>query len=780
MELTPVELVLLGLLLAGWTFGAVWLVLAAQNRARQAKAARSTARRLTRMIDDSPAVPMLVKADGKIEAPERIAAWLGLEHMPGYLSELAGEDGGLFASELADLTDAVRKTQKTASSFRMVVTPIGSGRSLAVRGQLADAAISPTGAALLWWFDFSESQGELTRLRAETMRAQGDFSALVGLIEAAPIPMWFRGPDMKLRLVNSAYVKAVGATDAETVVKKQIELIEKVDGLSASQVAKQARDKDLPVERIVQATVGTQRRTLRVSDLPLGGDGVAGYAIDIEEMEEQGREFRAFRDAQRSMLDQLSIGVAQFDGDRTLAFSNQPFQRIFALPAACHIDPPSFDRFLDMARDEGRLPETRDFPAWRRELGEWFSPGAAKEEAWTLSDGTHLRIVAQPMPDGGLVMIAEDRTESLALSATRDTLLRTRSATFDSLFESLAVFAPDGRLQLWNRRFSNIWGLPDEFLDGHPRIDAVLERIAPGLARPGQRTAIGEVVRGATLDRQQRAGQVQMADGRTLEFAGVPLPDGNGLLTVLDITDSKKAEDVLRERASALEEADAVKTRFLANMSYEFRTPLTSIGGFAELLQSGVAGELTPQAQDYLEAILSAVERLRAQIESVLDLTQSEAGLLAIATEAVELLSFVTNVVREREEAIEAKDMSIDLRGDKGAGLVQADARQLGRAIGNLVDNAITATPSGGRIFVGLSRHKKGARVVISDNGAGMKPSELARALDGTRITRDGVADARRSGLGLPLARQLIEAHGGRLELQSEPGVGTTATVWLP
>src|SRR6478609_9438787 len=141
MEIPSTALVLLGLMLAGWTVGAAWLALAA--------------RRLTRMIDDSPAVPMVVKADGKIEAPERIAAWLGLERMPGYLSELAGEDEGLFAGELADLTDAVRKTQKTASSFRMVVTPIGSGRSLAVRGQLADAAISPTGAALLWWFDFS-------------------------------------------------------------------------------------------------------------------------------------------------------------------------------------------------------------------------------------------------------------------------------------------------------------------------------------------------------------------------------------------------------------------------------------------------------------------------------------------------------------------------------------------------------------------------------------------------------------------------------------------------
>jgi signal transduction histidine kinase len=383
------------------------------------------------------------------------------------------------------------------------------------------------------------------------------------------------------------------------------------------------------------------------------------------------------------------------------------------------------------------------------------------------------------MPDGGLVLIAEDRTESLALSATRDTLLRTRTATFDSLFESLAVFAPDGRLQLWNRRFCNMFALDDEFLDAHPRVDEVLEKLAPRLARPAQRNAIGEVVRAATLDRHQRGGQVVMSDGRTLEFAGVPLPDGNGLLTVLDITDSKKAEDVLRERASALEEADAVKTRFLANMSYEFRTPLTSIGGFAELLQSGVAGELTPQAHEYLAAILSSVERLRGQIESVLDLTQSEAGLLPMATEEVDLLSFLTTVVREREEAIETKDLTLDLRGDKGAGAIEADKRQLGRAIGNLLDNAIAATPGKGRILVALSRLKKGARIVISDNGPGMKPSELARALDGMRAGEDGGA-RRRTGLGLPLARQLIEAHGGRLELQSEPGVGTTATIWLP
>ncbi|KLE35373.1 PAS domain-containing sensor histidine kinase [Aurantiacibacter luteus] len=779
MELSPTALALLGLLLAAWTAGAVWLAITSLNRARAARSARVATRRLSKMIDDAPAIPLLVRSDGRLEGPDRLAAWLGLPRLPGFITELDTGSAGLDAHDLEQLRDAVKRTQKTAAPFRMVATPRGSERSLAMRGQLANPAIATGGAVLIWWFDFSESQGELSRLRGETARARNDFAALVGLIEAAPMPMWFRGPDMGLRLVNSAYVEAVGAKSAKLVVDEQIELVEAVDGLTAAQIARQAHERDMPVERIVQATVGSQRRTLRVSDLPLGPEGVAGYAIDIEEMEEQGRAFRAFRAAQRSMLDQLSVGVAQFDENRLLTFANQPFQRIFALPTSAQVDPPTFERFLDMARDKGRLPEVRDFPQWRGELAQWFLRDVPQEDHWTLPDGVHLRVVAQPMPDGGLVLVAEDRSEQLALSATRDTLLRTRTATFDSLFESLAVFAPDGRMQLWNRSFPAIWGLPDEVVDRHPHVDQLLDRISNRLARPGQRKAIGEVVRGATLDRQQRGGRVVLSDGRTLEFAGVPLPDGNGLLTVIDVTDSTKAEEALRERATALEEADAVKTRFLANMSYEFRTPLTSIGGFAELLQTGMAGELSPQGQEYVAAILASVERLSTQIESVLDLTQSEAGLLPIATEDVDLLAFTTQVVRMREEAIEAKNLSLDLRGDRSAGTVSADKRQLGRALGNLLDNAIDATPEGGRILVALARRKSGARIVISDNGEGMKPSELARALDGYRLKGSDGREGKR-GLGLPLARQLIEAHGGRLEIQSEKGAGTTATVLLP
>ena len=785
MTLTPTALVLLGLMLAAWTMAALWAVGSARARERKAEAGLRHAKRLGRMVDESPALPLLVRADGKIEAPQRLAGWLGLDAVPQFLTELDGGridggGGGLTTEKLAELTEAVRRCQRTAAPFRMVATPRGSKRSLALRGHLADPQVSPGGAALVWVFDFSDSESELVQLRDDAARARGDFAALVGLIEAAPMPMWFRGPEGDLRLVNQAYVAAVAGTDARQVAEDGTELIESVDGLTAKQVALQAAGKQLPIERMVSVTIAGQRRAFRVSDLPLGSEGVAGYAVDVEEMEELSRTLKAFRDAQRAMLDQFSAGVAQFDAKRQLTFANPPFQRIFALKSTVMLDPPMFERWLDLARDAGRVPEARDFPAWRRERAGWFTASAAQEEAWVLGDGTHVRIVAQPLPDGGLMLIAEDRTEQLQLSAARDTLLRTRTATFDSLFESLAVFAPDGRLQLWNRRFAADWGLEDSFLDTHPRIENLLVEIARALAKPVKAKAVGDVVRAATLDRQQTGGRAVLADGRTLEFAGVPLPDGNGLLTVLDITDSQKAEEALKQRAAALEEADSMKTRFLANMSYEFRTPLTSIGGFAELLEAGLGGDLSDSGREYVSAILQSVERLGEQIESVLDLSQSEAGMLPLAREEIDLLPFVTQLVEDRAGRIKAAGLALDLRGDKGIGRIEGDKRRLGRAIGHLLDNAVIATPPGGRLLVELAGHKGKARIVISDNGAGMDPATLARALEGIKVSADGKGVERRQGLGLPLARQLIEAHGGSLKLMSEPGQGTAAIVELP
>ncbi|RGP40820.1 Sensor protein DivL [Altererythrobacter insulae] len=779
MEFSPTALALIGLLLAAWTVGAALLMIRAAQRSQKFESLKRYSARLTGMMDEAPAIPMLVRADGKLEVHERLSGWLGLDAAPKFLSELhGGPQQGLSKTQLDDLTQAIKKTQKAASPFRLSVKLEGAGRSLYFRGTSASPKVAAGGAALVWIFDFTESEGELAMLREEASRAQSDFTALVGLIEAAPIPMWFRGKDAKLKLVNQAYVKAVSAQSAEEVVTKQIELIEAKQGKSASQFAEEAARSGTLIERESPSTIDGQRRLLRVSDLAIGDEGVAGYAIDIEETEQIARSFRAFRQAQRAMLDQLSVGVAQFDANQVLSFANKPFLRLFELPFGIAGERLAFDRFLSDARENRRTPEVRDFPAWRKERVNWFEASDAQEEAWPLGTGQHLRIVGQPMPDGGLVLFAEDRTEQLAESATRDTLLRTRTAMLDSLFEAIAVFAPDGSLQLWNRSFAGIWGIEQDALDGHPSADKLLNAIAPNLARRKQADAIGRIIRSATLDRKEKGGRVNLADGRTLEFAGVPLPDGNGLLTVLDITDSQMAETALRERNQALEEADRVKANFLANMSYELRTPLTSIGGFAELIQSGAAGPVSETLEEYIQAILESVGRLTVQVENVLDLSQGEAGTLPLSKERLELLPFVTEIVRQREDAISEALLSLDLRGNSG-GAVEADRRRLGQAIGQLLDNAIVATGKNGKILVDVGRTADGARIVISDNGSGMGKQELARLLEGLRVNENGKVE-RREGLGVPLARQLVEAHGGKLTLESKKGVGTTALIMLP
>ncbi|MBA4051107.1 MAG: histidine kinase [Erythrobacter sp.] len=787
MDLSPLSLVLIALVLAAWAVGAGFVVLRANRSARRAKALRTSVKRMQTLLDVAPALPLLVRVDGRIEAPERLARMLGLASMPKYLSELAAppgntKAGGLAQAQIDQLWGKIQTTQKSAAPFRMAINLPGSQRSLALYGTLADPQVSPGGAALVWVFDFTESHSEMARLRAAAARATGDFAALVGLIEAAPMPMWFRDAELKLQLVNQAYVDAVGAVSAAEVVQGQIELLEPEGARSPADIARTSLQSQDASERIVAATILGARRTLRVSDLPLGQEGVAGYAIDIEEQQQVAREFRAFRDAQRALLDQLSVGVALFDAEERLTFANRPFRRLFALSEEVIEARTPFDRFMAEARERGRTPEVRDFPEWRRERQAWFGMREAGEEAWPLPGGTHLRVVAQPMPDGGLVLITEDRTESLALSAVRDTLLRTRTATLDSLFEALAIFAPDGSVQLWNRSFAGTWGLTTDLLDRHPSADELLSAIGRNLVHPEEATLIGAAVRAATLDRREKGGQVELADGRTLRFAGIPLPDGNGLLTVLDITASQKAEQALRERAEALEEADAVKAKFLANMSYEFRTPLTTIGGYAELLKSGAAAE--PQAAgEYVDAILAAVERLTEQVENVLDLSQSEAGLLPIRKERLDVLDFLTTLVREREAAIIAAGLSLDLKGRRGR-VIAADPRQLGRAVGNLLDNAIAGTPDGGRIVIEIRRASDpdagwNVEISIADNGRGMSAQELALAQGGVKPGGEGASE-RRTGLGIPLARQLIAGHDGTLEIVSRKGAGTTATIRLP
>jgi signal transduction histidine kinase len=433
-------------------------------------------------------------------------------------------------------------------------------------------------------------------------------------------------------------------------------------------------------------------------------------------------------------------------------------------------------------RDNHRLPEARDFPAWRNERREWFtSAEEVVEEEWVLPNGDHFRVVAQPLPDGGLRLFLEDRTEQLRLASARDTLLRVRAATFDNLFEAISVFASDGRLYLWNRRFLDNWELDEQWLSEHPRVDELVPAMARKLVNPTAAAQIREMVRQTTNERKSASGRISMTDGRHFEFAAVPLPDGNALFTMLDVTDSTRIEAALRERATALEEADRVKTDFVANMSYELRTPLTSIGGFAELLAGGYAGTLSAKGKDYVDAVLESVDRLSKLINDVLDLTTGDSGRIALERERVDVAGLCRAALETAKPRAAEKSQKLEAEVSPAAGYVFGDARRLRESVEHVLHNAVAYTDRKGRIALIADGNDEHAVIRIADNGSGIAAEDLPRVFARfDRINEAGVRGEAALGLGLPLTRQFIEAHGGTVELQSKQGKGTTVTLTIP
>jgi signal transduction histidine kinase len=305
--------------------------------------------------------------------------------------------------------------------------------------------------------------------------------------------------------------------------------------------------------------------------------------------------------------------------------------------------------------------------------------------------------------------------------------------------------------------------------------------MARKLVNPTAAAQIREMVRQTTNERQTSTGRISMTDGRHFEFAAVPLPDGNALFTMIDVTDSTRIEAALRERATALEEADRVKTDFVANMSYELRTPLTSIGGFAELLGGGYAGELTSKARDYVSAILESVERLSKLINDVLDLTTGDTRGVVLEKERVDIGGLCRAAIETAKPRAAEKAQKLEVELSQSAGHVFGDARRLRESIEHVLQNAIAYTDRKGKISLVAEGNKKSAVIRIRDNGSGIDPEALPRVFNRfNRVTEAGVRGEAALGLGLPLTQQFVEAHGGTVELESTKGEGTVVTLTIP
>ena len=230
------------------------------------------------------------------------------------------------------------------------------------------------------------------------------------------------------------------------------------------------------------------------------------------------------------------------------------------------------------------------------------------------------------------------------------------------------------------------------------------------------------------------------------------------------------------------EAASRAKSRFLANMSHELRTPLNAIIGFAEVIHNQFKGPVgNPQYIDFARSIHESGRHLVGIINDILDLSKVEEGKLELEEQAVRIPAVIERVTRLMRQGIDGAELTLAVTVAPGLPEVLADALKLDQVLLNILSNAVKFTPPGGRISIEASRDGDGLAIVVADTGVGISEDELAEVLKPFVQGRDSERRfVRGTGLGLPLADQMMKLHGGSMTLASRRGEGTIVTLRLP
>src|SRR6185312_1512465 len=354
--------------------------------------------------------------------------------------------------------------------------------------------------------------------------------------------------------------------------------------------------------------------------------------------------------------------------------------------------------------------------------------------------------------------------------------------TLENMGEGLSVFDREGRLVIFNSRFLELLDLPAD-LTADATLYEILEfqraRGDFGMSEPdiGVQERFDRMFRDLPVIRERMT-----LSGRTLQIRRQAMPGGVVSL-YSDITERKAAELRMAQAWAQAELANRAKSEFLANMSHELRTPLNAIIGFSELLGSEHLGPMrNPRYLEYSNDIHTSGQHLLSIINDVLDMSKIEAGKLEIREDDVPVGPLLASVARMVRERARAADIALVAEPPEHELTFWGDQRAMRQCLLNLVSNAVKFSNNGGRVTLEAGIDEAG-RVVftVADDGIGMSQTDLERALQPFGQAQAATTRAHGgTGLGLPITKGLVEAHGGKMEIDTAPGRGTTVRVTLP
>ncbi len=529
-------------------------------------------------------------------------------------------------------------------------------------------------------------------------------------------------------------------------------------------------------------------RTLAISGKPIfDGKGVfqgyRGTGTDITERLEIEARAHLAQVRFGSAIDSLDDALAIFDTDDRLVMCNRAYRREVGEPGGSITAGMTFEEIVRLNLSAGKLTSVVDQEAFMAQrLTHHRNPGEPIQ--LQRDDGTWLQVREQRLSDGGTAVIGTDITATKNRERELFEKSEILERTLANMGEGIIVFDRDLRLLAWNQRAIELLELPPALCRAGLRYEDYLRF----QAEHGE--FANEEPEAAVAKRIARAGSAQpyqvgrwRPNGRFIELRRNPMPGGGFVTLYSDATERRRAEDALRDAKEAAEIANRTKSAFLANMSHELRTPLNAIIGFSEIIEQELFGTIgSPRYKEYARDIHDSGTHLLNLINDILDVSKAEAGKIELQESSVRIGDVIDASIRL--VGPRAREGGIKLSLPQYAHLppLLADERRLKQVLLNLLSNAVKFTPSGGSVTLTANDEGAGGFVIrVIDSGIGMAGEDIPKALEPFGQVDSKLARKYEgTGLGLPLSKALVELHGGSLQIESEPGVGTTVTVVFP
>ncbi len=629
----------------------------------------------------------------------------------------------------------------------------------------------------------------------------------IALLDAMPSPVWLRDPHLNVAFANRA------ATQGDTNTLNLPEISHALAELAISKGGAQSK-----VFQIDTNTGQlTLQRTLEITETPLGpGLGSMGICMDKETTSQstlqstlQSRvEAGTILDnaALDRLLESLHAGVAIYGADKRLHSFNSAFANLWSLNEAWLAESPTLTQVLERLRDERLLPEVSNFTDFRAQENNRFLSPTPFEETLYLPDGRAVKLTITPgaagaagapgaagttgatgatsapesRGEGGLTYIYEDITEALIAQRSFKSLDAVQRHTIDNLQEAVALFGSDSRLKLHNAPFAKLWGLAAVADQNEPHLSDVVDLMREKHEDDATWASRRDQIMANLLRRQNHQDRIRRADGNVYDLSCVPLPDGALLISYLDVTDKDEVEQALRERAEILEETDRLKSKFIADVSYEARTPLTTINGFAQIMNEEYFGDLNARQKEYVQGIHQTSESLQLIIADILELAAIESGTAHLNKDAIDLHGLLAQSLAMFKQRALAKSLYITFDVPTDIGWISADEKRLKQVVFNLLSNAIRFTPERGGVRISAERQDDMITFSVSDTGTGIPQADIERFFQKFEKGSQPQGELAGAGLGLSMVKSFIELHGGQVTIKSPRNRGTTVSCILP